>query len=88
MVNSKVKLLVITTCLQCKALQDLLSSYNVDFESVDVDLMFKDERDELFAEMAPFNEKKAFPVTFIGDKAIVGFQKDVIMAELGLKYER
>lgn len=88
MVNPKVKLLVITTCIQCKALKDLLDSYNVDFESTDVDLMFKDERDELFAEMAPYNEKKAFPITFIGDKAIVGFQKDVIMSELGLKYER
>lgn len=88
MVNPKVKLLVITTCIQCKALKDLLDSYNVDFESTDVDLMFKDERDELFAEMAPYNEKKAFPITFIRDKAIVGFQKDVIMSELGLKYER
>ncbi len=88
MVNPKVKLLVITTCIQCKALKDLLDSYNIDFESTDVDLMFKDERDELFAEMAPYNEKKAFPITFIGDKAIVGFQKDVIMSELGLKYER
>ncbi len=88
MVKPKVKLLVITTCIQCKALKDLLDSYNIDFESTDVDLMFKDERDELFAEMAPYNEKKAFPITFIGDKAIVGFQKDVIMSELGLKYER
>ena len=88
MSEPKVKLLVITTCLQCKALKDLLSAHNVDFESTDVDLMFKDERDELFTKMAPYNEKKAFPVTFIGDKAIVGFQKDVIMAELGLQYER
>lgn len=88
MSEPKVKLLVITTCLQCKALKDLLSAYNVDFESTDVDLMFKDERDELFAKMAPYNEKKAFPVTFIRDKAIVGFQKEVIMAELGLQYER
>ena len=82
-----VKLLVITTCIQCKALKDWLSSHNVEFESVDVDLMFKDERDELFAGMAPYNEKKAFPVTLIGNKAIVGFQKDVIMEELGLRYE-
>jgi len=86
--SPKVKLLVITTCLQCKALKDLLISHNVDFESTDVDLMFKDERDELFAAMAPYNEKKAFPITFIGEKAIVGFQKDVIMEELGLNYER
>ena len=88
MPKPSVKLLVITTCLQCKALKDWLSTHNVEFESVDVDLMFKDERDKLFAEMAPYNEKKAFPVTFIGNKAIVGFQKDVLMEELGLKYGR
>ena len=56
-------------------------------ESTDVDLMLKDERDELFAKMALYNEKKAFPVAFIGDKAIIGYQKDLIMSELGLSYE-
>ena len=82
-----VKLLVLTTCLQCKALKDLLTAHNVEFESIDVDLLFKDERDILFAEMAPYNEKKAFPVTFIRDKAIVGYQKDLIMEELGIHDE-
>jgi len=85
--EKKVKLLVLTTCLQCKALKELLAAHNVEFESTDVDLMFKDERDLLFTEMAPYNEKKAFPVTFIGDKAIVGYQKDVIMQELGIDDE-
>lgn len=88
MSEPKVKLLVLTTCLQCKALKELLRAYDVPFESTDVDLMIKDDRDQLFEEMALFNEKKAFPVTFIGDKAIVGFQKDVIMEELRLSYER
>ena len=87
MIQPKVTLLVLTTCIQCKALKDLLSAHNVDFESTDVDLMFKDERDELFEKMAPYNEKKAFPVTFIGEKAIVGYQKSLIMEELGLAYE-
>jgi len=85
--QEKVKLLVLTTCIQCKALKDLLSAHEVDFESTDVDLLFKDERDELFEKMAPYNEKKAFPVTFIGNKAIVGFQKQASMEELGLSYE-
>jgi glutaredoxin-like protein NrdH len=87
MMEPKVKLLVLTTCIQCKALKDLLSAHNVSFESTDVDLMFKDERDQLFEKMAPYNEKKAFPVTFIGKKAIVGFQKSLIMEELGLVYD-
>jgi glutaredoxin len=87
MIQPKVKLLVLTTCIQCKALMDLLSAHEVTFESTEVDMMLKEERDELFKEMVPYNEKKAFPVTFIGNKAIVGFQKSVIMEELGLVYE-
>ena len=87
MVEPKVKLLILTTCIQCKALMDLLSAHDVPYESTEVDLLLKEERDLLFKEMAPYNEKKAFPVTFIGNKAIVGFQKAVIMEELGLVYE-
>lgn len=84
MSEKKVSLLTLSTCLQCKALMELLKKHHIPFESVAVDLMFKDERDQLFLKMAPYNEKKAFPVIFIGDKAIVGFQKKLIMEELGL----
>ena len=87
MAQPKVKLLILTTCIQCKALMDLLSAHDVPYESTEVDLLLKEERDRLFQQMAPYNEKKAFPVTFIGNKAIVGFQKAVIMEELGLAYE-
>ena len=80
----KVKLLVLTTCLQCKALKDLLTRHNVEYESTDVDLLFKDERDELFAEMKGYNAKKAFPVTFIGQDIIIGYQKSLILDTLGL----
>jgi glutaredoxin-like protein NrdH len=84
MAPPRVKLLVLTTCLQCKALKELLSDKGVDFESIDVDLLLKDERDLLFEEMKHFNEKKAFPVTFIGDKVILGYQKSLILETLGL----
>ena len=80
----EVKLLVLTTCLQCKALKDLLTEYKVDFESTDVDLLFKDEREQIFAEMKDYNEKKAFPVTFIGKEIIVGYQKSLILDTLGV----
>ncbi len=80
----KVKLLVLTTCLQCKALKELLTEHNVEFESTDVDLLYKDERDQLFAAMKDYNEKKAFPVTFIDQEIIVGYQKSLILDTLGL----
>ncbi len=84
MTNGKVKLLVLTTCLQCKALKELLDEHDVRFESTDVDLLYKDERDELFAQMKAYNEKKAFPVTYIGEEIIVGYQKRLILQTLGL----
>ena len=84
MTDKKVSLLVLSTCLQCKALMELLNHYQIDFDLTHVDLLPKDEREELFKKMAPYNEKKAFPVIFIGDKAIIGFQKQLIMEELGV----
>ena len=80
----EVKLLVLTTCLQCRTLKDLLTKHNVEYESTDVDLLVKDERDELFDEMKDYNAKKAFPVTFIGQDIIIGYQKSLILDTLGL----
>lgn len=80
----RVKLLVLSTCLQCKALIELLQEHKVTFEATNIDLLEQQEREELLRRMEPYNEKKAFPVAFIGNKAIVGFQKKVILAELGV----
>ena len=85
--EEKVELLVLSTCIQCEALKKLLADHGVPFEFTEVDLMLKDERDELFAKMAPFNKKKALHVAYIGDKAIIGFQKELILKELGLADE-
>lgn len=82
----KVELLVLTTCVQCQALKKMLDSYDIVYELTNVDLMAREERDVLFQEMKPYNEKKAFPITFIGNKAIIGFQKEVIMDALGLRH--
>lgn len=84
MTDKKVSLLVLSTCLQCKALMELLKTHEIAYDVTHVDLMPKDEREELFKKMAPYNEKKAFPVIFIGDKAIIGFQRKLIMEELGV----
>lgn len=85
MEDPTIQLLVLTTCPQCKALKDLLTAHKIPFEATDVDLLAPEERKELLFQMAPHNPKKAFPVTLINGKAIIGYQKDLLMAELGLK---
>ncbi len=84
MENPKIRLLVLTTCPQCKALRDLLTTHKIPFETTDVDLLAPKEREELLLQMAPHNPKKAFPITFINGKAIIGYQKALLMEELGL----
>jgi len=80
----QVRLLVLTTCFQCRMLKEMLKEHGVAFESTDVDLMMKEDRDELFESMKGYNDKRAFPVTFIGEEVIVGFQKSLIMDTLEL----
>lgn len=80
-----VEILVISTCPQCKALQDMLASHDVPFRAVDIDLLAKKEREELLTQITPHNPQKAFPITMINGKAIIGFQKDILLMELGLK---
>lgn len=79
------KLYVLTTCPQCQALRNFLTSHHISFEATDVDLLAAEERDELLRQMAPHNPKKAFPVTIINGKAIIGYQIDILMKELGIK---
>lgn len=79
-----ITLYVLSTCPQCKALRQLLVDHQVTFDTVDVDLLPSEERSALLAEMRPHNPKNAFPVIVVGGKAIIGFQKDLVLQELGI----
>ena len=77
-----VHILVLTTCPQCKALKDFLTEQQIVFTTTEVDLLATEERDDFLRSMAAHNPKKAFPVTFINGKAIIGFRKDLLIKEL------
>ncbi len=82
--HPQIRLLGLSTCPQCRALRELLDSHHIGYEATNVDLLPPDERAEVLREMAPHNPRKAFPVLFIGGKAIIGLQRDLILAELGV----
>ena len=85
MPDKKVRLFTISTCFHCKTLKKLLEDNNIDFEFTDVDLMPKEERESFIAAIIKYNEKKTFPVIFIGNKAIIGFQEERIKQDLGIE---
>lgn len=82
--DNTVKLFTISTCFHCRTLKKMLEDHDIAFEFTDVDLMPKDERESFIAAIEKYNEKKTFPVVFIGNKAIVGFQEQLIKKELGI----
>ncbi|MDH3328219.1 MAG: glutaredoxin family protein [Desulfobulbaceae bacterium] len=79
-----VQIFTISTCIHCKALKKMLDEHKIPYEFTDIDLMPKEERDSFIAAIIQYNEKKTFPVVMIGNKAIVGFQEQVIRKELGI----
>lgn len=85
MAETPVRIYTISTCMHCRALKKLLDEHAISYEGTDVDLMPKEEREAFLAAIGPYNEKKTFPVVIIGNKAIVGFQEQVIRMELGLE---
>ena len=80
-----VRIFTISTCFHCKTLKKMLEDHEIKYEFTDVDLMPKNERESFIAAIEKYNEKKTFPVIFIGNMAIVGFQEQLIKKELGIE---
>ena len=85
MTDQAVKIFTISTCFHCKSLKKLLDAHGISYEFEDVDRMPPDEREAFLAAIEKYNEKKTFPVIIIGNKAIVGFQEEIIRKELGIE---
>lgn len=62
------------SCPYCKMAKDLLAENGVDFETVDI----SEDRDEM-NRIADEAGEFAVPIIEIGDKLIVGFDKEKIM---------
>lgn len=84
MTEKPIRLFTISTCFHCRSLKKLLEHNNIPFEYNDIDLMPEKERESFIAQIVKYNKKKTFPVIFIGNKAIVGFQEQLIKQELGI----
>lgn len=80
----KVFVYALSTCGHCRNAKKLLDANNVKYESVDVDLLSKDELKKTLNEVRKVNPQAAFPTIIIGDKVIVGYRELDILEALGL----
>jgi glutaredoxin len=65
-------------------MRQILIDHGAEFDTIDVDLLPGEERRVFMEAMRPHNPKMAFPVTIVGGKAIIGFQKELVLQELGV----
>ncbi|MFP4193657.1 MAG: glutaredoxin family protein [Desulfobacterales bacterium] len=79
-----VKVYALSTCAHCKNAKKLLSNCNVNYDSVEVDLLSGEERQEILEEVKAINPRCSFPTIKIGDKVIVGYKEDEIKEALGV----
>lgn len=85
MIEPRVRIYSLSTCIHCKALKDMLFHHNISYEFTDIDLLPQEERQEFIRDISSYNPKKTFPVILVNNKAIVGFQKDLLLEELGIR---
>jgi glutaredoxin-like protein NrdH len=80
-----VKLYSLSTCIHCKDTKEFLNHCGIDPDCIDVDKLDLEQRKKVLQEIQQINPKCTFPTIVIGDKVIVGFQKDELREILGLK---
>ncbi|MBM3299367.1 MAG: glutaredoxin family protein [Deltaproteobacteria bacterium] len=78
------KLYSLSTCSHCKACKRFLGDCGVEFEFTDVDLLPKEDRDDIIEEIRRLTARCAFPTIIIGERVIVGFREDELREALGL----
>ena len=79
-----VKLYTLSTCIHCKATKKLLNECAVKYDFTDVDLLSEKEREVILEDIKKLNPECSFPTILIGDKIIIGYEKEEIKAALGL----
>ena len=79
-----VKIYTLSTCSHCRNAKQFLNECGINYEYVDVDLLAGGERTTTIQEVKEYNPACSFPTICIGNKVIVGFNKEEIKAALCL----
>lgn len=68
-------LYALSTCPFCKMARKFFESRNIPFDSVDVDLLEKEEKEKTVQKVQEISGRRAFPVIVIGETIIVGYDE-------------
>jgi len=80
--STSITLYALQTCGHCKDVKKLLQERRIRFETVYVDMLVGDERNDTMRHLKRINPAISFPTLQVGEKTIVGFKKKEIEAAL------
>ena len=80
--SPRILLYALSTCGHCKDVKRFLDSREIEYESIEVDLLEGDERKRVIEQVRQYNARVTFPTTVVGDEVIIGNKKDQIEAAL------
>ena len=79
---ASITLYALQTCSHCKDVKEQLRERRVRFETIYVDMLVGDERNDTMRHLKHINPARSFPTLQVGEKTIVGFKKKEIEAAL------
>ncbi|HRS91287.1 MAG TPA: glutaredoxin family protein [Candidatus Marinimicrobia bacterium] len=82
--DKKVKFYALSTCIYCQNTKAFLKSLGIEYDSIDVDLLDKEQKLAVIREIHKLTPTVAFPVIVSGDNVIVGYRPEEIKKALGL----
>ncbi len=81
----KVVLFTLSTCAWCKLVKKFLKDNEVEYNYIDIDLVYEDEKEKIRQIIRDKGGPLSFPSTIIDDKILItGFRKDKIKEALNL----
>ena len=79
-----VQLYSLSTCIHCRDTKEFLSQCGINYNCIEVDKLDPERRKQVLTELKQLNPECGFPTIIVGDKVIVGLQKEEIKEILGI----
>jgi glutaredoxin len=80
-----VKLYALSTCGWCRKTKNFLDDNDVEYDLVYVDLLDKEEKDQVLTEVRKWNPRSSFPTVVVNDsESVAGFKEARLREVLGL----
>ncbi|HSV32092.1 MAG TPA: glutaredoxin family protein [Atribacteraceae bacterium] len=65
----------LSTCPFCRMAKSYFDDHNISYNSVDIDLLREDEKENAIKEVQRLSGRRAFPVIVIDEDVIVGYDE-------------